>query len=264
MCASSHTRPYSSDFSNPLKNDNDMKKILLLTLMLSFLLPPVTMKAQMDEGTTALINLNGKRTGTLMLVRSAIEEGNVALHSAVADTTKAYKEVNVNLDKYYKACEIIDAIINGACTVVNVYTTYDVVKDRLGGIRNVLQEYADECLAHGRIEPTDTLIIRIGNGMVSAVADDVDDLLSSLYDLTLYVTGVGDCRTARLIEIIQNINDTLNAIKEHVTDAYMKMLSYVKARVSPFWNGKVLFPRNRRQLSQDALAKWIQNSRVLR
>lgn len=241
-----------------------MKKILLLTLMLSFLLPPVTMEAQNDWGTTALINLNGKRTGTLMLVRSAIEEGNVALHSAVADTTRAYKEVNVNLDKYYKACEIIDAIINGACTVVNVYTTYDVVKDRLGGIRNVLQEYADECLAHGRIETSDTLIIRIGNGMVSAVADDVDDLLSSLYDLALYATGVGDCRTARLIEIIQNINDTLNAIKEHVTDAYTKMLSYVKARVSPFWNRRVFHSRNVADIAHGAFEKWMQNSRVLR
>ena len=232
--------------------------------MLSFLLPPVTMEAQNDWGTTALINLNGKRAGTLMLVRSAIEEGNVALHSAVADTTRAYKEVNVNLDKYYKACEIIDAIINGACTVVNVYTTYDVVKDRLGGIRNVLQEYADECLAHGRIETSDTLIIRIGNGMVSAVAGDVDDLLSSLYDLALYVTGVGDCRTARLIEIIQNINDTLNAIKEHVTDAYMKMLSYVKARVSPFWNRRVFHSRNVADIAHGAFEKWMQNSRVMR
>lgn len=241
-----------------------MKKILLLTLMLSFLLPPVTMEAQNDWGTTALINLNGKRTGTLMLVRSAIEEGNVALHSAVADTTRAYKEVNVNLDKYYKACEIIDAIINGACTVVNVYTTYDVVKDRLGGIRNVLQEYADECLAHGRIETSDTLIIRIGNGMVSAVADDVDDLLSSLYDLALYATGVGDCRTARLIEIIQNINDTLNAIKEHVTEAYTKMLSYVKARVSPFWNRRVFHSRNVADIAHGAFEKWMQNSRVMR
>lgn len=241
-----------------------MKKILLLTLMLSFLLPPVTMEAQNDWGTTALINLNGKRAGTLMLVRSAIEEGNVALHSAVADTTRAYKEVNVNLDKYYKACEIIDAIINGACTVVNVYTTYDVVKDRLGGIRNVLQEYADECLAHGRIETSDTLIIRIGNGMVSAVADDVDDLLSSLYDLALYATGVGDCRTARLIEIIQNINDTLNAIKEHVTEAYTKMLSYVKARVSPFWNRRVFHSRNVADIAHGAFEKWMQNSRVMR
>lgn len=241
-----------------------MKRILLLALMLSFLLPPVTMEAQSDVITTALLNVNLKRTGTLMLVRSAIEEGNVALHTAVADTAKAYKEVNVKLDKYKKACDIIDAIINGACTVVNVYTTYDVVKDRLGGIRNVLQEYAEECLAHGRIETSDTLIIRIGNGMISAVANDVDALLTSLYDLAAYATGVGDCSTVRLIEIIQNIDDTLNAIKQHVTEAYMKMLSYVKARVSPFWNRRVFHSRSVAEIAHGAFEKWMQNSKVLR
>lgn len=242
-----------------------MKKYILM-LMLAFL-PSVNALAD-GEGFDVLSWVamveDHKKIRTLLIARAAIEEGNSILHSHVNDTVKGYKEINVNLDKYTRCFNIIDVIIRGACTVVNTKNTYNIVKDRLTGINGLLREYADECLRHGDIETSDELIIKIGEGAINNVKGDVEDLLNSFGDLLLYSTGVGDCSTKRLMEIIENINNGLNAIKEHVTEAYVRLLSYVKARLSPFYNRRVFHSQNVAQMAQGALEKWLKNSQVLR
>lgn len=249
-----------------------MKKLLFSLLVL--LMPASGIQAQTIDfdvlSLEALIKDHKGVRDSLML-RNTIEAGIVVLHELVNDTVMGYKEVNRQLDKYQRSFDVINVIVSGACTVMKGYTTYNVVKDRLSGIGEVLQTFEKECLEQGNIETSDTLIIKVSKRMVEKVIDDADALKTSLGDLMAYAVGdpktkvgVMEMTTARLFEIINNINDALDAIREHVTEAYVKILQYCKARMSPFWNRKVFHSQSVGQVARGALEIWLNNAKYTR
>lgn len=248
-----------------------MKKLVLL--MLFILAPASKSMAQYGFDVLSLEALITDHKGVRdsLKLRNTIEAGIVVLHELVNDTVMGYKEVNRQLDKYQRSFDIINVIVSGACTVMKGYTTYNAVKDRLTGIGEVLQEFEKECLEQGNIETSDTLIINVSKRMVEKIIDDADALKSSLGDLMAYAVGdpktkvgIMEMTTARLFEIINNINDALDAIREHVTEAYVKILQYCKARMSPFWNRKVFHSQSVGQIARGALEIWLNNAKYTR
>ena len=88
------------------------------TLILLMLLLPTIVKAQWSfdvPSVEAYIN-DHKKQRSLLLARSTLEAGNTLLHEYSADATHNYKELNVDLDKYTRAFDVIDVIYQSVRT----------------------------------------------------------------------------------------------------------------------------------------------------
>ena len=82
-----------------------------------------------------------KRQRSLLLARSTLEAGNKLLHEYSAEATHDYKELNVELDRYTRAFDVIDIIYQSVRTAMNVHSTYNTVSDRVGDYREMMEDY---------------------------------------------------------------------------------------------------------------------------
>lgn len=113
---------------------NDRTRYLLL-LLLAVL--PTVVKAQWNFDipvVEAYIN-DHKQQRSLLLARSTLELSNQLLHEYSSDAAVEYKELNIDLDKYTRAFDVIDVLYQSLRTSLNVYSTYDTVSDRIGGLQ---------------------------------------------------------------------------------------------------------------------------------
>lgn len=118
---------------NTKHNDNHVQKWLMLVLTCIFQLSPIGVKAQLvprDIPTIEAYINDHKKQRSLLLARSTLEESNKLLHQASKVTHREYRDVNLELDKYTKAFDVIDLVYNTVSTGFNVYRTYDTVSDK--------------------------------------------------------------------------------------------------------------------------------------
>ena len=97
-----------------------MRQRLTLTFLLLALLPYVA-KAQWTfdiVSVEAYIN-DHKKQRSLLLARSTLEYSNKLLHEYSKDATVEYKELNVDLDRYTRAFDVIDVMYQSLRTVLN-------------------------------------------------------------------------------------------------------------------------------------------------
>lgn len=233
-----------------------MKKILFILMMLMSCMTSFSQDFLTGE---AIID-DHKRQRKVYHLRTAIEEANRELHNLVTDTVRGYMEVNFSLEKYQKSFELISVILNGAYTAMNIYGTSNFVANRVGEISTLLGDYYNELLSQGNIESSDLFIYQYGRELVDDLSGDVSNLVKSLRDLPLYVSGQVQCTTANLLLIIDNINKTLDSIRKHVATAHMKLVGYIRVRLSPFWNRQIFNSRDIMTIATDALGKWLQSA----
>ena len=81
-----------------------------------------------------------KQQRSLLLTRSTLETSNALLHKASKVTNREYRDINIELDKYTRAFDIIDLVYNTVSTGFNVYRTYDTVSDKIGKYRTMLND----------------------------------------------------------------------------------------------------------------------------
>ena len=82
-----------------------------------------------------------KKQRSLLLARSTLELSNQLLHEYSSDATVEYKTLNVDLDKYTRAFDVIDVLYQSLRTSLNVYSTYNTVSDRIADYKNLLENY---------------------------------------------------------------------------------------------------------------------------
>lgn len=235
-----------------------MKKMLLMVMLL---VSSLTSVAQDIASIEALVD-DHKRQRRVYALRSGIEEANKELHALVADTVKGYKEINFTLEKYTKSFELITLIMNSAYTAMNIYGTASFVTGRVTEIGSLLSEFYNDLLKEGNIESSDMFIYKYGEELVTGLASDVSELVKSLGDMPLYINGKVQCTTANLLLIIDNINQTLDSTRKRVARAHLKLLGYIKARLSPFWNRKIFKSRDVMTIATDAFDHWLQNGQA--
>ena len=139
-----------------------MKRILRIAALLLFLLPGIA-KAQWTfdiVSVEAYIN-DHKKQRSLLLARSTLEYSNKLLHEYSCKEVGGYKELNIDLDRYTRAFDVIDVMYQSLRTVLNVKNTYTSVSDRIGDYKSLLEDFNAKILKRGRIESADTLIISI-------------------------------------------------------------------------------------------------------
>lgn len=107
-----------------------------------------------------------KTQRSLLISRSIIEQGNKVLHSTSDDTNGKYRDMGKELDKYTKAFDAIDIIVNSLSTGFQVYRTVDNVSDKVQKYKDLLEDFNNRIIARGKVELIDTMLISINRDAI--------------------------------------------------------------------------------------------------
>ena len=196
-----------------------------------------------------------KKQRSLLLARSTLELSNQLLHEYSSDATVEYKTLNVDLDKYTRAFDVIDVLYQSLRTSLNVYSTYNTVSDRITDYKNLLEDYRDKVLERNKISVSDTIIISVNLRCIQKITDEGQHLYRSVSDLVLYATGAAACSTSDLLLVLESINTSLDNIERHLNRSYFETWRYIQLRIG-YWKEAVYRTKTKRQLIDDAFGRW--------
>lgn len=196
-----------------------------------------------------------KKQRSLLLARSTLELSNQLLHEYSSDATVEYKTLNVDLDKYTRAFDVIDVLYQSLRTSLNVYSTYNTVSDRITDYKNLLEDYKEKVLDRNKIVVSDTIIISVNLRCIQKIADEGQHLYRSVSDLVLYATGAAACSTSDLLLVLESINTSLDNIERHLNRSYFETWRYIQLRMG-YWKEAVYRTKTKRQLIDDAFGRW--------
>ena len=196
-----------------------------------------------------------KKQRSLLLARSTLELSNQLLHEYSSDATVEYKTLNVDLDKYTRAFDVIDVLYQSLRTSLNVYSTYNTVSDRITDYKNLLEDYKEKVLERNKIAVSDTIIISVNLRCIQKIADEGQHLYRSVSDLVLYATGAAACSTSDLLLVLESINTSLDNIERHLNRSYFETWRYTQLRMG-YWKEAVYRTKTKRQLIDDAFGRW--------
>lgn len=236
----------------------------VLLLLCLFEIFPKSATAQIfpnDVATLEAYIYDHKKQRSLLLTRSTLEASNALLHKASKVTNREYRDVNIELDKYTRAFDVIDLVYNTVSTGFNVYRTYDNVSDKIGKYKTMLERYNDVILSRGRIETADTLLLFVNMRAIANLATECENLYSAVAVIAAYATGQVCCTTASMMLMIDNINKSLDRIKDIVNSAYYQTWKFIQARTS-YWKKEIYRSKTMREVANDAFGRWLEAGRL--
>ena len=236
---------------------------LLLTMLLTVLFPQFASAQWGFDATSVEAYINDhKKQRSLLLARSTLEYSNQLLHEYSSEEVGKYKELNVDLDKYTRAFDIIDLVYSTVSTGFNVYRTYDNVSEKIGKYKTMLEDFNEKIIQRGRIESADTLLLAVNGRAVVHLAEECQNLYSSVCVLAAYASGQVCCTTASLMLMIDNINKSLDRIKDIVNNAYYQTWKFIQARTS-YWKSEIYRSKTIRQMATEAFDRWREAGNIL-
>lgn len=235
---------------------------LLLLMVVMFPKSAIAQVFPRDIPTIEAYIYDHKQQRSLLLTRSTLETSNALLHKASKVTNREYRDINIELDKYTRAFDIIDLVYNTVSTGFNVYRTYDTVSDKIGKYKTMLNDYNDKILRRGRIETADTLLLTVNMRAITNLAEECQNLYLSVSTLALYASGKVCCTTASMMLMVDNINKSLDRIKEIVNSAYYQTWKFIQARTS-YWKSEIYRSKTIRQVAEDAFGRWREAGNLL-
>ena len=233
-----------------------MKRTLLLVIALLTLLPGAV-KAQWIfdvPSVEAYIN-DHKQQRSLLLARSTLEYSNKLLHEYSRKEVGGYKELNVDLDKYTRAFDVIDVMYQTLRTALNAKNTYRTVSDRISDYKTMLEEFNEKVLKRGQPEWADLQIITINAQAIEDIAREGEQLYKSISDLVLYATGAAACSTSDLLMVFEAVNMSLDSIERHLNRAYFETWRYIQVRIG-YWKSKIYRSKTRQEIIDGAFGRW--------
>lgn len=233
-----------------------MKRMLLIAAVLLTLLPGAV-KAQLMfdiPSVEAYIN-DHKQQRSLLLARSTLEYSNRLLHEYSRKEVGEYKELNVDLDKYTRAFDVIDVMYQTLRTALNVKNTCHTVSDRIGDYKTMLEAFNDKVLRRGKPEWADLQIITINAQAIENIASEGEQLYRSVSDLMLYATGAAACSTADLLMVFESVNRSLDNIERHLNRAYFETWRYIQVRIG-YWKSRIYRSKTRQEIIDGAFGRW--------
>lgn len=222
-----------------------------------------TAKAQwsFDVPTIEAYISDHKNQRSLLLARATLEHSNALLHEYSKTANVNYKEINIELDKYTRAFDVIYLLYQTLRTSLNTYDTYNTIHDRVIDYKNLLEDYYEKCLSRGNIVSTDTLIISINYHMLENIADECENIYKSFSDLVLYATGAAACSTSNLMLVITSINQSLDNIQKQLNTSYISTWKYIQVRIG-YWKAQVYRAKTINEIIQGAYGRWRASSRL--
>lgn len=235
-----------------------MEKVnTIILLIVILLLLPTKAKAQWGFDVPvveAYIN-DHKQQRSLLLARSTLELSNQLLHEYSSEATVDYKELNVDLDKYTRAFDVIDILYQSLRTSLNTYSTYQSVSERIQDYKDLLEDYNDKVLKRNKLSLGDTLLISINRRCIQKISDEGSQLYRSLSDLVLYATGAAACSTPDLLLVLESINTGLDNIEKHLNKSYFETWRYIQLRMG-YWKESVYRTKSKSEIIEDAFGRW--------
>ena len=240
-----------------MKNNhrNGMKRTLIILGMI--LLLPCSALAQwsFDVPSIEAYIADHKDQRSLLLARATLEQANTLLHGYSRDANVTYKEINVELDKYTRAFDVIDVMYQTLRTSLNTYDTYETFRKRIEDYRVMLTAFWDKCVSQGDIVSTDMLIITVNRSMLERLSDEGQHIYRSFSDLVLYATGAAACSASDLLLVIESINRCLDNIRKHLNKAYFDTWRYIQVRIG-YWKAEVYQAKTIPEIVEDAFGRW--------
>lgn len=233
-----------------------MRHTIITAILLTVLFPKSAL-AQFGfdvVSVEAYIN-DHKKQRSLLLARSTLEYSNQLLHEYSSKEVGKYKELNVDLDKYTRAFDVIDVMYQSLRTVLNVRSTYQTVSDRIGDYKDLMEDFNERVIKRKHVELADTMLVSINRKAIENIAYEGQQLYHSVNDLVLYATGAAACSTSDLLMVLDNINNSLDLIEKHLNSAYFQTWRYVQLRMG-YWKEKVYRTRTREEILEDAFSRW--------
>ena len=233
-----------------------MKRTTMILLLMIPLFPQFA-KAQwtFDVVSVEAYITAHKKQRSLLLARSTLEYSNQLLHSYSSDEVGKYKEVNIDLDKYTRAFDVIDIMYQSLRTALNVKGTYETVSERISDYKDLLEDFNKKVIQRKHIELAATMLISINRKAIDNIYNEGKYLYNSLNDLVLYATGAAECSTAELLTVLDNINNSLDLIEKHLNNAYFHTWRYLQLRMG-YWKEKVYRTRTMAEILEDAFSRW--------
>ena len=228
-----------------------------LYILVLFLLLPCTMRAQwsFDVPSIEAYIADHKDQKSLLLARATLEQANTLLHGYSRDANVTYKEINVELDKYTRAFDVIDIMYQTLRTSLNTYDTYETFKARIGDYKVMLTAFWDKCVSQGDIVSTDALIITVNRSLLERLSEDGAAIYRSFSDLVLYATGAAACKASDLLLIIESINRSLDSMRRHLNSAYFETWRYIQVRIG-YWKAQVYQAKTIPEIIEGAYGRW--------
>ena len=237
-------------------------KTYILGLLAALLLPlPVKAQWSFDVGTVEAYINDHKQQRSLLLARSTLEHSNRLLHEYSRKGTTGYKNLNVDLDKYTRAFDVIDVMYQSLRTALNVHSTYEGVSERISDYKTMLEDFNQKVIQRKHIELADTLILSINARAIRTIAQEGEYLYKSVSDLVLYATGAAACSTSDLLMVLNSINNSLDNIERHLNRAYFETWRYIQVRIG-YWKEKVYRTKTKQELIDDAFGRWRKSGRL--
>lgn len=196
-----------------------------------------------------------KKQRSLLLARSTLEYSNKLLHQYSSEQTSNYKEINIELDKYTRAFDVIDVLYQSLRTSMNAVNTYENVSDRISDYKKLLNDFNSQVVKRKHIELADTMLISINIKAIANIAKEGEYLYKSLSDLVLYATGAAACSTADLLVVMESINTSLDNIEKMLNTAYFDTWRYIQLRMG-YWKEKVYRTKTKKEMIDDAFGRW--------
>ena len=196
-----------------------------------------------------------KQQRSLLLARSTLELSNQLLHEYSSEAAVEFKELNVDLDKYTRAFDVIDILYQSLRTSLNVYSTYNTVSDRISDYKDLLDDYYAKVVERNKMELMDTLIVGVSLRCVQRIAEDGRQLYRSMSDLVLYATGAAACSTSDLLLVLESINQGLDNIERHLNKAYFETWRYIQLRMG-YWKESIYLAKDKSQIANEAFRRW--------
>ncbi|MGL5893841.1 MAG: hypothetical protein ACRCZM_04420 [Bacteroidales bacterium] len=231
-----------------------MKKIGFILILLIVSVKAMAQWSFDVPSIEAYIN-DHKKQRSLLLARSTLEYSNKLLHQYSRDETVKYKEINVELDNYTRAFDIIDILYQSLRTSLNVYSTYENVSDRISDYKKMLDDFNEKVIKRNRIELADTMLININRKAIANITKEGEYLYKSVSDLALYATGAAACSTADLLVVLDSVNNSLDKIEMMLNKAYFDTWRYIQLRIG-YWKEKVYRTKTKQQMVDEAFGRW--------
>ena len=231
------------------------KRIFFLAMLLSCVIHSASAQFSFDIPTVEAYIADHKTQRSLLLARSTLEASNKLLHEYSSTANKEFKDINIELDKYSRAFDVIDVLYQSLRTSLNTYTTYENIKDRISDYKKLLQDYKRRCLDRGSIVSTDTLIISVNRIALARISREGENLFKSVSDLVLYATGAAACSTSDLLLVLNSVNNSMDNIRRHLNTAYFDTWRYIQVRIG-YWKAHVYRAKTIRQMADDAFKRW--------
>ena len=97
-----------------------MRHTIIIALLLITLFPKTALAQWGFDAVSVEAYINDhKKQRSLLLARSTLEYSNQLLHEYSSEEVGKYKELNVDLDKYTRAFDVIDVMYQSLRTVLN-------------------------------------------------------------------------------------------------------------------------------------------------